>query len=125
MKRNTKITMIASLASALLTACTASATPRSGFNSVTCRSYDYYQAKGGRKVFEISLEEIPYQHGFFAIKVSRIHETLLANSTYQENSRTVEFKADGLTCVQPMASTDPKVITCATGLALITYDLPT
>jgi hypothetical protein len=84
------------------------------FNSLVCRSYDYYQLGGDRKVLEIAATR--NRLGTYRITVARAYEILLANGDFLERERNTETDLPGLTCTQAPLANDPKVVTCATPL---------
>jgi hypothetical protein len=81
------------------------------FNSLVCRSYDYYQLGGDRNVTEVAV--LRDQSGGYRITVAKIYEILVADQDYRERDRSTEFDLKGLTCTQALA-VDAKVVTCAT-----------
>jgi len=91
------------------------------FNSLVCRSYDYYQLAGDRKVLEIDVAKD--LHGTYRVTVAKTYEILLANQEYRERDRSTEVDLQGLACTQAAASVDPKVVTCATPSAWNYFDL--
>ena len=82
------------------------------FNSLVCRSYDYYQLGGDRKVLEVAVSREP--QGTYRVTVARAYEILLANQEYRERDRSTEVDLQGFSCTQASAAIDPKVVTCAT-----------
>lgn len=75
-----------------------------------CRSYDYYELAGNRKVVEIAVTR--EAGGTYDVKLSHIFETL-SNGQYTESSRTVRMDLTGLTCTQADPTVDPNVISCS------------
>ena len=75
-----------------------------------CRSYDYYELGGNRKVVEAVVT--PEAAGTYDVKLSHIFETL-SNGQYTETSRSVRIDLPGLTCNQADPSVDPNVISCS------------
>jgi hypothetical protein len=94
-----------------LLASTAPALADAPFPSLTCRSFDYFQLGGDRKVLEIAVRR--EEAGTYQVTVSRIYETLLPNREYREKERALVEEMPGLTCLQAAGTTDPKVVTCA------------
>jgi hypothetical protein len=82
------------------------------FNSVVCRSYDYYQLGGDRKVVEIAIGKSA--DGVYSATASHSYEVLLSDGSFRVRDRTVDADFSGLTCLQGGTGDDPRVVTCAT-----------
>lgn len=80
-----------------------------GFESLVCRSFDYYQLHGDRKTLEISARRAP--NGSHEVTVARLFESLQPDHTFREEAREVVLQLPGLHCLQA-AAVDEKVISC-------------
>jgi opacity protein-like surface antigen len=100
--------ILAMLSATTMSALASAAAP--AFQSLTCRSYDYYQMGGDRKTLEVKLER--EAAGTYQVQVTRTYDVLQADHSYQVRDRSLEASFGGLTCVQAEASVDAKVISC-------------
>ena len=75
-----------------------------------CRSFDYFELAGNRRVIEVLLTQ--EGGGTYEAKVAHVFETL-SSGQYVESSRSVEMDLPGLTCIQADPNVDLKVISCS------------